>query len=127
MSKHQKNIVTVNGSMVDDSRLQEHITEALKMPSNTARFIGTITGGPDHAGTTIFVTSGGRQFLAFVDLKNPVKPWGRGYVPNFGSPRHRCAGRTETRRNTNRGRTQTQHFIGSGVQPTLQIKFAAEP
>jgi hypothetical protein len=73
MSKHQKNIVTVNGSIIDDSRLQEHITEALKMPSNTARFIGTITHGPDHAGTTIFVTSGGRQFLAFVDLKNPVK------------------------------------------------------
>src|SRR6267378_8512978 len=73
MSKHQKNITTVNGSIIDDSRLQEHITEALKMPSNMARFIGTITGGPDHAGTTIFVTSGGRQFLAFVDLKNPVK------------------------------------------------------
>src|SRR5882762_10237259 len=73
MSKHQKNIVTVNGSIIDDSRLQEHITEALKMPSNTSRFIGTITGGPDRAGTTIFVTSGGRQFLAFVDLTNPVK------------------------------------------------------
>ncbi|SRR5260221_4855084 len=71
MSKHQKNIVTANPQ--DASRLQEHITEALKMPSNTPRFIGTITHGPDHAGTTIFVTSGGRQFLAFVDPKNPVK------------------------------------------------------
>jgi len=75
MSKHQKNIVTVNGSMVDDSRLQEHITEALKMPSNTARFIGTITHGPDHAGTTIFRHIGWSSVSRIRGLKKSSKAW----------------------------------------------------
>jgi len=48
------------------------VDEALKMPSNTTRFTGTVEGY-DQVGTTIFIVSGERKFLAFRDSKNPVK------------------------------------------------------
>jgi len=42
------------------------------MPSNTTRFTGTVEGS-DLVGTTIFISSGERIFLAFQDPKNAVK------------------------------------------------------
>ena len=49
------------------------VDEALKMPSNTTRFTGTVEGY-DAVRTTIFVlTEDGRKFLAFYDPNNPLQ------------------------------------------------------
>jgi hypothetical protein len=48
------------------------VAEALKMPSNKTRLIGTVTDY-DPAGTTMFVKGeDGRDLLAFADQKHPL-------------------------------------------------------
>jgi hypothetical protein len=60
MSKHQKNIVTVNGQ--DASRLQEHVNEVLKMSGSKQRYSGVVS---KISGSTTFIKSGDREFLAW--------------------------------------------------------------
>jgi hypothetical protein len=54
-------------------KINEHTKEALEMSGSERRYSGVVQGY-DRAGTTIFIRSGERTFLAFRDVKNPLNP-----------------------------------------------------
>lgn len=53
--------------------VDEHVYEALRLFGTKERFSGVVEGY-DQVGTTIFISSGDRKFLAFRDPKNPLQP-----------------------------------------------------
>lgn len=55
------------------SKVDEHVAEVLEMLVSKERYFGVVEGR-DRVGTTIFIKSGEFVFLAFVDLKNQLKP-----------------------------------------------------
>ena len=52
--------------------LEKHVIEALKLSGSKQRYSGVVDGY-DRVGTTVFIISGDRTFLAFQDPKNPFK------------------------------------------------------
>ncbi len=53
--------------------LDEHVYEVLKNFGTKQRFSGVVAGY-DQVGTTIFISSGDRTFLAFSDGGNSLQP-----------------------------------------------------
>jgi hypothetical protein len=57
----------------DRAILDDYVAEALKLSGSKQRFSGVVVGY-DQVGTTIFISSGKRQFLAFADGRNSLQP-----------------------------------------------------
>lgn len=56
-----------------DLGLDELVREALEMSGSKQRFLGIVTGY-DQTGTTMFIRSDGKTYLALRDPRNPLKP-----------------------------------------------------
>jgi hypothetical protein len=54
-------------------KINEQVFEVLKNLVSKERHAGAVQGC-DKAGTTIFITSGDRRFLAFMDPDKPLMP-----------------------------------------------------
>ena len=65
---------TISSNRADDSpnKIFEYAAEVLENFGSKERYLGAVTGY-DRVGTTIFIRSGDRTFLAFVDPKQPLK------------------------------------------------------
>jgi hypothetical protein len=58
--------------MSEIDNLREHVDAALKLSGTKQRYSGVVDGY-DQVGTTVFIVSGERKFLAFRDPNNPIK------------------------------------------------------
>jgi hypothetical protein len=57
----------------ENIRIQQHVSEVLKLSGSKQRYSGVVVGY-DQVGTTIFISSGERTFLAFSDGRKSLQP-----------------------------------------------------